>query len=66
MVLRVASAVAAAEPKYSTFNTPLPDDFIHNTYIMESVFRLSANSPQPIRTNYVVDVGLKDMCRAIV
>jgi len=35
MVLRVASAVAASEVKYSTINTPLPDDFI-----MESVFRL--------------------------
>jgi len=55
MVLRVGSAVAAAEVKYSTFNIPLPDDFIQNTYIMESVFRLSINSPQPIRNNYVID-----------
>jgi len=54
MVLRVASAVAASEV-YSTINTPLPDDFIQNTYIMESFFRLSINSPQPIRNNYVID-----------
>jgi ribonucleoside-diphosphate reductase alpha chain len=43
MVLRVASAVAAAEAGLGPFDRPIPEDFIRNNYIDQSIRRVSGN-----------------------
>ena len=43
MVLRVCSAVAAAEAGLGPFDRPIPDDFVRNSYIDQTIRRLSAH-----------------------